>query len=75
MKQINKFLKVVEGERSSTTYVLQKMSSDLVKLKVKRDAVIDIDIQNEIIILKDRVDSLETLFKTRFNIIENLMNS
>ena len=42
------------------------MNSDLVKLKVKNDAVIDIDIQNEIIRLKDMVNNLETLFNTRF---------
>ena len=33
------------------------MNSDLIKLKVKGDAVIDIDIQNEIR-LKDRMNSL-----------------
>ena len=42
--------------------------------KVKSDAVIDIDIQNEIIRLKDRVNNLETLSKTRFHIIENSTN-
>ena len=41
------------------------MNSDLVQLKVQSDAVIDIEIQNEIIRLKDRVNSLETLFKTK----------
>ena len=51
---------VVEGERSSITYLIQKMKSGLVKLEVKGDAVIDIDIQNEIIRLKDRVNRLET---------------
>ena len=32
--------------------------------------MIDIDIQNEIIKLKDRVNKWETLLNTRFNIIE-----
>ena len=50
------------------------MNSDLVKLKIKSDSVIDINIQNEIIKLKDRMDKLETLCNTRFNIIENSMN-
>ena len=58
LKQIKK--KVVESERSSITYLLQKLNSDLVKLKIKSDAVIDIDIQNQIIRLKDRVNNLET---------------
>ena len=36
--------------------------------------MIDIDLQNEIIKLKDRVNSLETLLNTRFNIIDNSIN-
>ena len=60
-------LKVVEGEISSITYSIQTMNSDLVKLKVKSDNIIDIDIQNEIIRLKDRMNNLETLFNTRFH--------
>ena len=56
------------------TDLIQTMHSYLVKLKVKSDALIDIDIQNEIIRLKDRVNNLETLSKTRFNIIENSIN-
>ena len=67
-------LKVVEGEWSSIAYLSQNMNSDLVKVKVKNDVVIDIDIQNEIIRLKDRVDTLETLLNTRFNIIEISIN-
>ena len=67
-------LKVVEGERSSITYLIQKMNSDLVKLKVTSDVVIDIDIQNETIRLKDRVNSLETFLHKTFNIIENPIN-
>ena len=58
-------LKVVEGERSSITYLIQKMNSDLVKLKEKSDAMIDIDIQNETIRLKDRVNNLKTLLNTK----------
>ena len=46
------------------------MNSDLVKLKVKSDVVIGIDIQNEIMRLKDRLNNLETLLNTRFNMIE-----
>ena len=60
-------LKVVEGERSSVTYLIQTMNSDLVKLKVKSDNVTDTDIQNELIRLKDRMNNLETLFNTRSN--------
>ena len=67
-------LKVVEGERSSITYLIQKMNPDLVKLKVTSDVVIDIDIQNEIIRLKGRVNSLETFLQTKSNIIENPIN-
>ena len=67
-------LKVVEGERSSITYLIQKMDSDLVKLKVTSDTVIDIDIRNEIIRLKDRVNNLETLWNTRLNIIQITIN-
>ena len=36
--------------------------------------MIDIDIQNEIIRLKDRVNNLETLLNTRFNIVEISIN-
>ena len=50
------------------------MNSDLVKVKVKSDIVIGIDIQNEIIRLKDKMKNLETLFNTRLNIIENPIN-
>ena len=50
------------------------MISDLIKLKVNRDTVIDIDIQNEIIRLKDRMNNLETSFNPRFNIIEFPIN-
>jgi hypothetical protein len=64
-------LKVVEGERSSITYLIQKMNPDLVKLKVTSDVVIDIDIQNEIIRKRGRVNSLETFLQTKSNIIEN----
>ena len=46
------------------------MNSDLVKLKVKSDVVIDTDIQNEIIRLQGSVNNLETLLKSRFNTIE-----
>ena len=45
-------LKLVEGERSSMIYLIQTMNSDLVKLKVKSENVIDTDIHNEIIKLK-----------------------
>ena len=38
-------LKVVEGEISSITHLIQKMNSDF-KLKVKSDAMSDIDILN-----------------------------
>ena len=68
-------LKVVEGERSSITYLIQKMNSDLVKLKIKSDAVIDIHIQNDIIRVKDMVNNLEAFSNTRFNIIENSINA
>ena len=67
-------LKVVEGEICSITYLIQKMNSDLVKLEVKSGVVTDIDIQNEIVRLKDRMSNLETVFNTRFNIIENSIN-
>ena len=50
------------------------MKSDLVQLKVRSDAVIDIDIQNEIMRLKDRMKSLETLWSARLNIIEMSSN-
>ena len=43
-------------------------------LKIKSDAVIDIDIQNEIIRWKKRVSKLETLFETRFHIVEHSVN-
>ena len=68
-------LKVVEGERSSITYLIQTMNSDLVKLKVNSDNVIDINIQNEIIRLKDRMNNSETVFNTRFTMRKrNLSN-
>ena len=73
LKQINKFKKG-EGETSSITYPIQTIHSDLVRLRVKSDNVMDIDIQNEIIRLKDRMNGLETLLKTKFNIIKNSMN-
>ena len=63
-------LKVVEGECSSITYLIQNMNSDLVKVKVKSDVVIDIDIQNEVIRLKDRMNNSEALLNANFNIIE-----
>ena len=50
------------------------MNSDLIKLKVKSNTGIDIDIQNEIIRLKDGINNLETSINTRFNIIENSIN-
>ena len=50
------------------------MNSDLVKLKVKRAAVVDIGIQNEVVRLKDRMNNLETLLNTRFHIIEISIN-
>ena len=50
------------------------MNSDLVKLKVKSNSVIDIDIQNESIRLKDKVNNSETLLNTRFNIIDISIN-
>ena len=56
-KQVSK---IVEGEKSSRTYLIQTMNSDLVKLRVKRDNVIDINIQNEITRLKDRMNILGT---------------
>ena len=46
------------------------MNSSLVELK-KSDCVIELDIQNEIIKLIDRMNNSETLFNTRFNTIEN----
>ena len=64
-------LKVVEGERSSTTYLIQTMNSDLIKFKTKSDNVVDADTQNEIKKLKYRMDGLESLLNTRFRIIEN----
>ena len=50
------------------------MNSDWVKLKVKTENVIDIDIQNEIIRLTDKMNNLETLLNTIFSIIENSIN-
>ena len=67
-------LKVVEGERSSLTYLIQTMNSYLIKLNIKSDNVIDTEIQNEIIKLKYRMDDLESLLNTRFGIIENGIN-
>jgi hypothetical protein len=49
------------------------MDADLVEVKVKSDAVIDRHL-NEIIRLKDRVNNLETLLNTRFNIIDISIN-
>ena len=46
------------------------MNSDVVKLKVKSNSVIDVEIQNEIIRLKDGMNNSETLSNTRFDIIE-----
>jgi len=46
------------------------MNSDLVKLKVKSNSVIDLDIQNESIRLKDKMNNSETLLNTRFDIID-----
>jgi len=68
-------LRVVEGERSSITHLIQTLNSDIFKLEVKRDNVIDINIRNEIVILKDRMNNSETLFNTRCNIIENSTNA
>ena len=39
-------LKVVELERSSMLYLIQTVNSDLMKLKIKSDSVVDTDIQN-----------------------------
>ena len=50
------------------------MNSDLVELKVKNDNVIDVDLQTEIIRLKDRMKSLEELCNTRCNSIEDPIN-
>ena len=44
------------------------------QVKVKGDAVVDIDIQNGILRLKDRMNNLETLLNTRFNILANSIN-
>ena len=63
-------IKIVEGERGSITYLIQQMHRDLTKLKIKSDAVVDVDIQSEIIRLKDRVNNLETLLNSRFSRIE-----
>ena len=51
------------------------MNSDLIKLKVKSDSVIDLDIQNEIVRLKDRMINSETVLNTRFNTIEISINA
>ena len=50
------------------------MNYDLVKLKVKLDGVIDVDIQTEIIRLKDRMNNLETWLNARFSGIEMSIN-
>jgi hypothetical protein len=50
------------------------MNHNLTKLKVKSDAVVDVDIQSEIIRLKDRVNNLETLLNSRFSRIEISIN-
>ena len=67
-------LKVVEGEMSSMIYLIQAMSSDLVKLKVRSDNVIDTDIHNEIIKFKNRMNDLEAFLNTRFRIIGHGIN-
>ena len=64
MNQLKKqVLEVVEGERDSITYIIQRMNSVLIKVKIKSDSVIDMDIQNDIVRLKDRMNSLETLIQ------------
>ena len=63
-------LKVAEGEISSVTYLIQSMNSDLIKLKEQSDAVIDIDIQTEVIRLKDRVNNLETLLNKQLILLK-----
>ena len=50
--------------------IYSKHEFRLVKLKVKSKSVIDIDIQNESIRLKDRMNNLEPLLNTKFDIIE-----
>ena len=55
------------------TYLIQTMNSDLTKLSMKSDNVIDTEIQNEIR-LKYRMDDLESLLNTIFRIIENGVN-
>ena len=75
MKTNKHVLKVVESGRNSITHLIQQMDSDLLKLKVQSDAVSDIDIQNEIIRLKDRMNKLETVFNEIFNSLKiSLMN-
>jgi len=67
-------IKRAEGGRGSITYLIQQMNHNLTKLKIKSDAVVDVDIQSEIIRLNDRVKNLETLLNSRFSRIEISMN-
>ena len=50
------------------------MNSDFIKLKEKNNNVVDINIHNESIRRKDRINNLKTLSNRRFNIIENSIN-
>lgn len=68
------FIKIVEGERGSITYLIQQMNHNLTKLRIKSDAVVDVDIQSEIIRMKDRLNNLETLLNSRFSKIEISIN-
>ena len=63
-------LRVVEGERNTITHRIQNMNSDLIKLKVKSDNVIDTEIQGDNIRLKDRLNNLKTPLNTRFRNLE-----
>ena len=47
------------------------MNSNLVKLKIKNDNMVDTDIHHESIELKFRTNDLEALLNTRFRTIEN----
>ena len=67
-------VKNVEGERGSITYLIQQMNHNLIKLKIKSDAVVDVDIQSEIIRLNDKVKNLELLLNSRFSRIEISIN-
>ena len=42
-------IKRVEGERGSITYLIQQMNHNLTKLKITSDAVVDVDIQSELL--------------------------